>query len=136
MPAALPSTSYAALQARMVPCREIGGDFYDAVVLEDCLGVAIVDVSGKGVPASIVAATLQGIIHAQMLTRQSLAGNRWPSSIAFSARATWVNTRPWSLLKLYPDGRVEYVNCGHVQPLLISDAGVRPLAGEPTSWSA
>ena len=126
MPAALPSTSYVTLQARMVPCREIGGDFYDAVVLDDCLGVAIVDVSGKGVPASIVAATLQGIIHAQMLTGQSLAGiaalvNRFLCTRNVGKYATMV------LLKLYPDGRVEYVNCGHVQPLLISDAGIRPL---------
>ena len=126
MPASLPSTSYAALQARMVPCREIGGDFYDAVVLDDCLGVAIVDVSGKGVPASIVAAMLQGIIHAQMLTGQSLAGiaglvNRFLCTRNVGKYATMV------LLKLFPDGRVEYINCGHVQPLLISDAGVRPL---------
>ena len=34
--------------------------------------VAIADISGKGVPAAIVAAIMQGIIHAQLLTGQSL----------------------------------------------------------------
>lgn len=126
MPAALPSISYASVQARMVPCREIGGDFYDALVLDDCLGVAIVDVSGKGVPASIVAAILQGIVHAQMLTGQRLADiaalvNRFLCTRDVGKYATMV------LLKLYPDGRVDFLNCGHVQPLLISAAGLRPL---------
>jgi serine phosphatase RsbU (regulator of sigma subunit) len=126
MPDTLPSISYATVQARMVPCREIGGDFYDALVLDDCLGVAIVDVSGKGVPASIVAAILQGIVHAQMLTGQALADiaalvNRFLCTRDVGKYATMV------LLKLYPDGRVDYLNCGHVQPLLISESGPRPL---------
>jgi serine phosphatase RsbU (regulator of sigma subunit)/pSer/pThr/pTyr-binding forkhead associated (FHA) protein len=126
MPATLPSISYATVQARTVPCSEIGGDFYDALVLGDCLGAAIVDVSGKGVPASIVAAILQGIVHAQMLTGQGLADiaalvNRFLCTRDVGKYATMV------LLKLYPDGRVDYINCGHIQPLLISECGVRPL---------
>jgi serine phosphatase RsbU (regulator of sigma subunit) len=126
MPTSLPSISYATVQARMVPCREIGGDFYDAIVLNDCLGVAIVDVSGKGVPASIVAAILQGIVHAQMLTGQGLAEiaalvNRFLCTRDVGKYATMV------LLKLYPDGRLDFLNCGHVQPLLISESGLRPL---------
>jgi serine phosphatase RsbU (regulator of sigma subunit) len=31
------------------------------------------------------------------------------------------------LLKLYPDGRVEYMNCGHIQPLLIHNGKVSRL---------
>jgi phosphoserine phosphatase RsbU/P len=123
MSIALPTLSYANVQARTVPCLAIGGDFYDAVALDDCLGVVIADVSGKGVPASIVAATLQGIIHAQMLTGQSLAEiaslvNRFLCTRSVDKYATMI------LLKLYPDGRVEYVNCGHVKPLFVSNAAV------------
>jgi serine phosphatase RsbU (regulator of sigma subunit) len=126
MSIALPDPHYAALQARSIPCLAIGGDFYDAVELEDCLGGIIADVSGKGVPASIVAATLQGIIHAQMLTGQPLeeiAGlvNRFLCTRNVGRYATMV------LLKLYPDGRVEYVNCGHIQPFVVTAAGVRRL---------
>jgi len=126
MSIALPTLSYATMQARTVPCLAIGGDFYDAVALDDCLGVVIADVSGKGVPASIVAATLQGIIHAQMLTGQSLVNiaslvNRFLCTRSVDKYATMV------LLKLYPDGRVEYVNCGHVQPLFVSSETVHRL---------
>src|ERR1700751_2769813 len=62
----LPRLYYAEISARSIPCHAIGGDFFEAIALEDCVCVAIADVSGKGVPASIVAATLQGIIHALM----------------------------------------------------------------------
>jgi sigma-B regulation protein RsbU (phosphoserine phosphatase) len=127
MPVTLPATPYAALQARTVPCREIGGDFYDAIILPDALGLVIADVSGKGVPASIVAATLQGIIHAQMLTGQPLDRiaaliNHFLCERSVGKYATLV------LLKLHPTGRLEYINCGHVPPLRVSTTLAEPLA--------
>lgn len=114
----LPSLPYAEIQAKSVPCLAIGGDFYDAVALEDCVCIVVADVSGKGVSAAIVAATLQGIIHAQFLARQSLPEiakvvNHFLCDRDVGKYATMV------LLKLFPDGRVEYANCGHVQPLAI-----------------
>ena len=126
MPSELPATSYASLQARTIPCREIGGDFYDAIPLADSLGLVIADVSGKGVPASIVAATLQGIIHAQMLTGQPLAQiaslvNRFLTARSVGKYATLV------LMKLSPDGLLEYINCGHIPPLHVTATGAQPL---------
>ena len=50
------------IYASMTPAKEVGGDLYDFFLIdEDHLGLVIVDVSGKGVPASLfmmVAATL------------------------------------------------------------------------------
>ena len=116
----MPQLSYAEVRARSVPCRAIGGDFYDAVELDDCVCVAIADVSGKGVSASIVAATLQGIIHALLLTSKSLPEiaalvNRFLCTRAVGKYATMI------LLKLYPGGRVDYLNCGHVPPLIVTE---------------
>jgi phosphoserine phosphatase RsbU/P len=127
MPVELPETHYAALQARTIPCREIGGDFYDVISLPDSLALVIADVSGKGVPASIVAATLQGIIHAQMLTGQSLGEiaalvNRFLCGRSVGKYATMV------LMRLYPTGWLEYINCGHVPPLHVTAAGAKPFA--------
>lgn len=126
MPATLPSTPHAALQARTIPCREIGGDFYDVVVLPDCLALVIADISGKGVPASIVAATLQGIIHAQILTGQPLDAvaaliNRFLCERNVGKYATLV------LMKLYPSGRLDYINCGHIPPLRVYEHGAEQL---------
>lgn len=122
----LPELPYAVLHAKTVPCLAIGGDFFDAVAFDDCVYAAIADVSGKGVPASIVAATLQGIIHAQFLTRQSLSEiadliNRFLCARNVGKYATMV------LLKMCPDGTVEYINCGHVPPLVIGNSRVQRL---------
>lgn len=122
----LPRLAYAHLQAKTVPCLAIGGDFYTAIALDDCLGVALADVSGKGVPASIVAATLQGIIHALMLTGKPLAEiadlvNRFLCDRQVDKYATMI------LLKLFPDGLVEFVNCGHVAPVHVTASGPRHL---------
>ena len=126
MPANLPDIKYASLQARTIPCRDIGGDFYDAIPLPDALGLVIADVSGKGVPASIVAATLQGIIHAQMLTGQPLDEiaalvNRFLTARSLEKYATLV------LMKLHADGLLEYINCGHIPPLHVTAMGAEAL---------
>ncbi len=123
----MPVIPYAELKARSIPCYEIGGDFFDAVALDDCVCVAIADVSGKGIPAAIVAATMQGIIHAQLLSGQSLPDiaallNQFLFTRNVDKYATMV------LLKLFPDGSVEYMNCGHIQPLLIQSSGTKWLA--------
>jgi sigma-B regulation protein RsbU (phosphoserine phosphatase) len=122
----LPSLPYAKLQARSVPCLAIGGDFYDAVALPDCLCVALADVSGKGVSAAIVAATLQGILHSQLLAGQTLPQiassiNEFLCGRNVGKYATMV------VVKLYPDGAIEYMNCGHIHPLIVSASAVRPL---------
>jgi phosphoserine phosphatase RsbU/P len=126
MSISLPILPYAKLQAKSVPCLAIGGDFYDAVVLEDSVCVAIADVSGKGVSAAIVAATLQGIIHSQLLAGQELPAiaslmNQFLCTRNVGKYATMI------LLKLFRDGRVEYMNCGHVPPLSILGTEIRRL---------
>jgi phosphoserine phosphatase RsbU/P len=120
----MPVIPYAELKARSIPCYEIGGDFFDAIALDDCVCVAIADVSGKGIPAAIVAATMQGIIHAQLISGQSLPDiaallNQFLFTRNVDKYATMV------LLKLFPDGSVEYMNCGHIQPLLIQGSGAK-----------
>jgi sigma-B regulation protein RsbU (phosphoserine phosphatase) len=122
----MPRIEYAELRARSLPCHAIGGDFYDAIALDDSVCVVIADVSGKGVPASIVAATLQGIIHALMLTGQSLTEiadlvNRFLCTRQVGKYATMI------ILKVFPNGCVEYMNCGHIPPLLVTSAGTQYL---------
>src|SRR5579862_2683348 len=100
----LPSVSYARLKAKTIPCNAIGGDFFDAIGLDNSLCAVVADVSGKGVPAAIVAAMLQGIIHAQMLANQPLIAivrtvNEFLCSRATGKFATMI------LLKLTANGR-------------------------------
>jgi phosphoserine phosphatase RsbU/P len=123
----LPSVAFASMKGKTIPCRAIGGDFFDAIALPDALCAVVADVSGKGAPAAIVAAMLQGIIHAQMLADQPLPAiatmvNEFLCSRTTGKFATMV------LLKVHAAGRVEYVNCGHVPPVLFSKS-VRKLEG-------
>jgi sigma-B regulation protein RsbU (phosphoserine phosphatase) len=57
---AIPGLSVTAL---CVPAREVGGDYYDLIRLDDSrLGVLIADVSGKGTSAALYMAELKGIV--------------------------------------------------------------------------
>jgi serine phosphatase RsbU (regulator of sigma subunit) len=126
MSVTLPTVPYATLAARSVPCYEIGGDFYDVVVVDDSICAVVVDVSGKGITAAIVAATMQGILHAQFLARQPFPQiaslvNEFLCTRNVGKYATMV------IVRLFPDGRVEYLNCGHINPIAILGSEVREL---------
>ena len=127
----LPNVSYARLTGKTIPCRAIGGDFFDAIALTDAICAVVADVSGKGIPAAIVAAMLQGIIHAGIRAYQPLSTiattvNDYLCSRTTGKFATMV------LLKIWENGRLEYLNCGHVPPLLVTDLSVHQLEGANT----
>ena len=49
----------------MVPCRSIGGDFYEYLELDDeAFGFTLGDAAGKGTPAGLLGARVQGIFAA------------------------------------------------------------------------
>src|SRR5437762_1344346 len=55
------------LAAVYVPCFELGGDLYDFIPLpDDNVGMVIADVSGKGVPASLIMASVRAALRAQV----------------------------------------------------------------------
>lgn len=54
LPTDFPNHSGYGVFGSMDPARDIGGDFFDVIRLEDdCVGLAVADVSGKGVPAAL-----------------------------------------------------------------------------------
>jgi sigma-B regulation protein RsbU (phosphoserine phosphatase) len=123
----LPQLPYAEVEANSIPCKGIGGDFYDAVCFDEKLYVVVADISGKGVSAAVLASTLQGLIHGQISSGLGLVAiaevaNRYICSKEIRKYATML------LLRMSPDGTVEYINCGHVQPMLQgAGGGVRVL---------
>src|SRR5436189_1089200 len=59
-----------------VPARQVSGDYFDYIqVDQDRLGVAIADVSGKGVPASLIMAICCSVL------RSEAAGNPFPADV-------------------------------------------------------
>lgn len=74
LPKELPELPGWTVQARWQPARAVSGDFYDFLTLPDGrLGLVIGDVSGKGVPASLVMATTSSVLRA---TARALTGRR------------------------------------------------------------
>jgi len=67
IPATPPSDAGLELASAYVPCYELGGDFFDFISLPyDNLGLVIADVSGKGVPASLIMASVRAALRAQV----------------------------------------------------------------------
>jgi sigma-B regulation protein RsbU (phosphoserine phosphatase) len=63
-PPELPGVDLAAVY---VPCFELGGDLYDFIPLpDDNAGLVVADVSGKGVPASLIMASVRAALRAQV----------------------------------------------------------------------
>jgi len=54
------------------PALDVGGDYYDFIAFSKTeLGIAIGDVSGKGIPAALLMATLRAFLRGQTMQRQS-----------------------------------------------------------------
>jgi len=129
MSASLPVVPFAALDGLSVACQQIGGDFYDAMVREDSQEVAIVlaDVSGKGAAAALLASSLQGIVHAQLLAGLPLAQIASTANRFICQRLQGEKYATLVIVTLKPTGEMEYINCGHIPPLVVSDAAYRSL---------
>lgn len=63
VPSRFPERDDLDLYASMTPAKEVGGDLYDFLVLDDHLYFCLGDVSGKGVPASLFMAQATRLFH-------------------------------------------------------------------------
>jgi serine phosphatase RsbU (regulator of sigma subunit) len=130
MTVTIPEVPYATLFGKNLPCKEIGGDFYDAVNTESGLTVVLADVSGKGVSAAILASTLQGMIYSQLSAGMNLVDIVTAVNRYFTHKEIGEKYATLVIAKLQRDGELEYVNCGHVPPLLVCNGEViRPEHG-------
>lgn len=109
------------LYATLKPAKEVGGDLYDFFVEDDILYFAIGDVSGKGVPASLLMAVTRSLFrnmapHVQEASRIAESLN---NSIAASNESSMFVTFFVGILDL-KTGRLRYCNAGHNAPVFLS----------------
>ena len=108
------------IYAKMIPAKEVGGDFYDMFLIDDNhLAITIADVSGKGVPAALIMMISRTLIKNTALNKFSVdevfykvnnlmcEGNTMDSFVT-----SW-----FGILDL-KTGKMEYVNAGHNAPLI------------------
>ncbi|MGE0443803.1 MAG: SpoIIE family protein phosphatase [Vicinamibacterales bacterium] len=111
-----------------IPTRVIGGDFFEYQELPGgAFGFGIGDITGKGAPAALLAALVQGILAAQALTAAQ------PDEVMATLNRVLVS-RPLEsrfvtlfLGALSPDGRLVYCNAGQTPPRLVTADGVSRL---------
>ena len=109
------------LYASMVPAREVGGDLYDYFIQGGKLYFCIGDVSGKGIPASLVMATTMNLF--RVVGRQGLP----PAEIARQINETLSEGNEQLMFVTMfigaldlANGVLDFCNCGHNPPVILS----------------
>jgi sigma-B regulation protein RsbU (phosphoserine phosphatase) len=108
-----------------IPCDQVGGDYYDFIAIDPCrLGIIIADVSGKGIGASLLMASLRAALHSEMQPQLNLA-DMTAKLNDFVHRSTTPNqfiTFFFGELNMKTN-ELRYVNAGHNPPFLIKKGG-------------
>jgi phosphoserine phosphatase RsbU/P len=129
LPESTPAIPGIGIAAATIPAMEIGGDFYDFIPAgKDRWGIAMADVSGKGISAALFMALSRTLLHVSGSTagdptaaiRQA---NRW---IYEDGRSSMFVTVFYGVLDAAAM-QFSYVNAGHNPPLLVRDGGVQEL---------
>ena len=128
------------MYASMTPAREVGGDLYGYLILDDELYFCVGDVSGKGVPASLFmaqATRLFRILATQHMKPAEIA-TRMNNVLTESNEQGMFITMFIGLVNLQT-GRLDYCNAGHNPPVLGVDGNNRFMEMEPNApiglWS-
>lgn len=130
MAVTIPEVPFARLGGRNLSCKEIGGDFFDAVNTDAGLAVVLADVSGKGVSAALLASTLQGMIYSHLTAGMQLTDIVTAVNSFFTHKHIGEKYATLILARIGGNGELEYVNCGHIPPLIVSGEKVeRPEHG-------
>ncbi len=103
-----------------LPSQQVGGDYFDFLDMgTGQLGIAIADVSGKGIPAALLMANLQASLHAQVIKKGSVA------DVASRMNSLLVKSTDTHMFATFFYGILDQVkstftstNAGHNPPLL------------------
>lgn len=128
LPEALQSGAHFDVAAASIPCRSIGGDFFDYFNLPDGhFAFVLGDVAGKGPPAALLTAMIQGAFASQVTSVGSPAALMAHVNRTLIRRAIQSRFVTVMFGILAPDGRLTYSNAGHNPPVLMGRRGVRRL---------
>ena len=111
-----------------VACRSIGGDFFDYVDLPSgAFGFAVGDVAGKGAPAALLTAVIQGVFSSQAQTGTPPSETLSRVNQALIRRAIESRFATALYAVIGPKGELSYCNAGHNPPMVFGRNGVERL---------
>jgi sigma-B regulation protein RsbU (phosphoserine phosphatase) len=113
------------IAARSIPAQMVGGDYYDFITVENgSLAICLGDVSGKGLPASLLMANLQATLRGQTLVTAPVN-----ESVLRSNKLIFQSTDPEKFATLFygvlntNTHNLSYCNAGHEIPFVFSGEG-------------
>ena len=113
------------LYAKLNPAKEVGGDLYNFLIRDDKLFFIIGDVSGKGIPASLIMAVTSKLFRNRSYHIDS------PGRIAMSLNHSLSENNPQNFfVTLFvgvldlKSGLLKYCNAGHNPPILFHDSRI------------
>jgi sigma-B regulation protein RsbU (phosphoserine phosphatase) len=123
-----------AFAARNKPARQVGGDLYDVILLDaHHFGVAIADVSDKGMPAALYMALTRSLLVAEARRERSPR-----AALANVHRLLLQLGKPNMFVTVFygivdgPARRLTYTRAGHDRPLLLRGGTIQSLGGSGT----
>ena len=123
LPASIPTPPGFDIAAKSEPSRRLGGDVYDVIATPQGLFLMLGDVAGKGVPAALMAASLQAAVRILVQSSATL------EDLVRKLHAHVLTSTPESkfvtvfLAYLRSSGELEWVSAGHNPVLLIGASG-------------
>ena len=111
------------MSATIVPAKEVGGDLYDFYIRDEKLIFCIGDVSGKGIPASLVMAVTRSLFRTVSAHEDS------PAKIIKTMNDSMAEVNELNMFVTFfigildlSSGHLRYCNAGHNAPLILTDA--------------
>ncbi|UOQ70151.1 PP2C family protein-serine/threonine phosphatase [Hymenobacter cellulosilyticus] len=124
-PSKLPNDAQVAVHASYVPHTAIGGDYYDVVSIDkDRFLFCVADVSGKGVPASLLMSNFQAGLRTLLRQNVDLA-----TIVHELNHLLFRNSGGEKFITVFfgiynrATRHLQYVNAGHNDPILLPDVG-------------
>ncbi|MBN2089397.1 SpoIIE family protein phosphatase [candidate division KSB1 bacterium] len=130
LPQTFPSGNHFAISAINIPSKEVGGDYYDFIQIEEeHLGIAIGDIAGKGIPGALLMSNLQATfrVAAQLSPNPAEVMRIVNTQIAKTTAPEKYATFFYGIFNI-KDSTFTYTNAGHNFPILLHhDRGFKTL---------
>ncbi|HVN83035.1 MAG TPA: SpoIIE family protein phosphatase, partial [Terriglobia bacterium] len=134
-PKKLPKLKTLELRGVCNPARVVSGDYYDCVRIDSLhTAISVGDISGKGISAALLMASIQSSLRAQLALVQgkkpgstARGGQSTAGLVSMLNRQLYESTTPEKFASFYcgvyddVDGGLHYTNAGHLPPILIRD---------------
>lgn len=125
LPKQNPDCSTIEVAGNNIPCYQIGGDYYDFIPMDSSrIGIVIADVSGKGVSASLLMASLRAAIHSEVSEKVDIKkmAAKLNDFVHSSSSPNCFIT--FFFAEMNTDtGALKYINAGHNPPLVFEKGG-------------